>query len=101
MSTHCRCRHCRTRRALPRHPDTYKILPPCRVCGRRSYHVDQWMQKRDVAAMLCTCGGSGAYVNPRGQAWPHQRGAVYCWKRRDGSDRYPGDPDFRHPEMDR
>lgn len=29
----CRCRKCRARRTLKRHPLEYKIPPPCRSCG--------------------------------------------------------------------
>lgn len=96
---HCRCRHCRTRCVLPQSPAEMKRLPRCRVCGRRNYHVDRWMNARDTACTVCTCGGSGAYVNARGVAWPHRRGSLFCHWRPDGSGRYPGDPDFQHPEM--
>ena len=94
MRYHCRCRACRTRRVLPKHPEHYDRLPQCRVCGKRNYHVDKWMNRRNVKAMTCTCNGSGAYH------YPHRRGSPFCWYRADGTDRYPGDPDFKHPQME-
>lgn len=112
MRYHCRCRYCRTRRVLPKHPEHYDRLPPCRVCGKRQhrpkgkklpmpiFRLDKWMNERDTKATACTCGGSGVYVNPRWGNFPHRRGSLFCWYRVDGSDRYPGDPDFRHPEME-
>lgn len=94
MRYHCRCRNCRTRRVLPKHPEHYRTLPQCRVCNTRDYHVDKWMNARDTKSMTCTCNGSGAYH------YPHRRGSPFCWFRPDGTGRYPGDHDFKHPQME-
>ncbi|WP_304991950.1 hypothetical protein [Burkholderia plantarii] len=40
-----------------------------------------------------TCGCSGYW-------FPHRRGSLYCWHRVDGTDRYPGDPDFADRNYD-
>ncbi|MDT9046451.1 MULTISPECIES: hypothetical protein [Enterobacteriaceae] len=53
------------------------------------------MNARDTTAMACTCGGSGAYH------YPHRRGSPFCWYRADGTDRFPGDPDLKHPQMEK
>lgn len=31
----------------------------------------------------------------------HRRGSRFCWYRKDGTPRYPGDPDFQHPAMEK
>lgn len=92
--THVRCRKCRARRVLPRHPERYAgRLPVCRSpgCGSRDYVADKWMNERNTSprgtrAMGCTCAGYW---------FTHRRGSLFCWYRSDGSDRLPGDPDFK------
>lgn len=90
---HCRCRKCRTRRVLPKHPDEYARgrLPSCEVCGARDYHPDKWMNARDTSKTSCTCAGYW---------FPHRKGSLFCWYRDDGSDRYPGDSDFMDRNME-
>ncbi|WAX22826.1 hypothetical protein MAJJADAN_00064 [Pseudomonas phage Amjad_SA] len=73
MKTHARCRQCRARRVLSRHPDAYRTLPRCRNCGARDYHADKWMNERNVKAMTCHCSGHGP-----GYHYPHRRGALWC-----------------------
>lgn len=87
---HVRCRRCEARKVLRRHPDQYEIQPKC-GCGHRSYRVDAWMMKRDTRAMACTCAGYWFW---------HRQGSLFCWKRADGSDRFPGDADFRDRWME-
>lgn len=97
MRYHVRCRKCQARRVLSKHPDDYKIFPVCRSpgCGSVSYRIDKWMMERNTSvhgpkALGCNCQGypwSGA-------GGVHQKGSKYCWFRRDGTPRYPGDPDF-------
>lgn len=43
------------------------------------------MQNRNTSKMACTCGGY--------HFW-HRMGSLYCWKRKDGTERLPGDEDF-------
>lgn len=88
---HCRCRRCRARKVLRRHPDGYTRQPQCRVCGQRDFVVDAWMMKRDTHAAACTCGGY--------HFW-HRMGSKHCWHRADGSDRLPGDADFIDRNME-
>ena len=88
---HCRCRTCRARVVLRRPPDQYRKAPQCRVCGKRDYHADRWMNRRDTRGMACTCAGYW---------FIHRRGSLFCWYRPDGSGRYPGDADFYHRDME-
>ena len=67
MKTHCRCRKCRTRRVLKRHPETYVTQPKCRHCGARDFAADKWMNERKV--VTCTCDG---YKHI------HQLGSTHC-----------------------
>jgi hypothetical protein len=113
MRFHCRCRHCRTRRVLKQHPDTYTVVPQCRVCSRRyftrknklvvsTFVVDKWMQERTKKnrAMGCMCTG---------YKWPgmmtgamHRRGSKQCWYRANGDQRAYGDADyFMDPDIER
>ncbi|WP_321967038.1 hypothetical protein [Burkholderia cepacia] len=88
---HVRCRKCEKRRVLRKHPDLYIKSPPqCESpgCDSRSYRVDKHMQERDTRAMGCFCSG----YNFGGIM--HRRGSKYCWYRKDGTVRVPGDSDF-------
>lgn len=58
MSTYSvRCRHqaCRHRRVVRTHPDDYKVVPKCALCGhRKGWRIEgRAYNKRD----LCDCGG--------------------------------------------
>ncbi|MBR8027804.1 hypothetical protein KDX27_22630 [Burkholderia cenocepacia] len=88
---HVRCLHCEARRCLPRLLSQYVRPPRCRVCGKRLYRVDRWMNQRDTRKMRCDCSGYW---------FPHRRGSLFCWLRSDGSERYPGDPDFADRNYD-
>ena len=84
---HVRCRCCRARRVLPRHPERYvRALPRCSSCGARAWAADKWMNNRPTGKLGCICGGYW---------FKHRKGSLYCWHRVDGSDRLPGDYDFR------
>jgi hypothetical protein len=89
---HCRCRHCDARRVLTLHPEKYdrRSYPPCRKCKKKNYRIDRWMTNRDTTAARCDCA---AYH------FPHRRGSLYCWHRKDGSDRLPGHVDFWTRDM--
>lgn len=67
MKTHCRCRKCRTRRVLKRHPETYATQPKCSHCGARDFHADKWMNERKT--VTCHCDG---------YHFPHQIGSTGC-----------------------
>lgn len=98
MRYHVRCRRCQARRVLSKHPDEYKIIPVCRSigCGSTSYRVDTWMMNRNTStigqnALGCNCGG----YPWTGAGGVHRKGSTYCWYRKDGTPRYPGDSDFK------
>lgn len=81
---HCRCRKCDARKVLKYHPDTYDVQPQCK-CGARNFRIDKWMNNRDTSKTVCTCAGY--------HFW-HRMGSLYCWHRKDKTERFPGDPDF-------
>lgn len=87
MGYHCRCRVCQARQVKPRHPDEYLRGPRCRQCGRvNTLRVDKWANNRWRWEKTCTCGG---------YHFPHRMGSRWCHYRKDGTDRLPGDPDFK------
>lgn len=88
---HVRCRHCQRRRCLPRLLSDYETPPACRTCARRDYRVDKWMNRRNTTLACCSCAGYW---------FPHRRGSLFCWHRADGTNRYPGDPDFADRNYD-
>ncbi|MDR6445572.1 hypothetical protein J2794_001663 [Paraburkholderia terricola] len=88
---HVRCCHCATRRCLRKHPDQFASLPRCSVCGRRTYRLDRWMNRRDTTKTRCDC---------EGYWFPHRRGSLFCWYRSDGTGRFPGDTDFADRNYD-
>lgn len=94
---HVRCRHCETRRVLRQHPDKYEVIPQCRVCGRRNFRVDAWMNKRNTRAMACMCSGYAWAGNMTGAM--HRKGSKQCWYRADGSRREYGDADYFKPDF--
>ncbi|ORC47122.1 hypothetical protein B2G74_24405 [Burkholderia sp. A27] len=88
---HVRCRQCATRRCLRKHPDQFARLPRCSVCGRRTYRLDRWMNRRDTTKTRCDC---------EGYWFPHRRGSLFCWHRSDGTGRFSGDTDFADRNYD-
>jgi hypothetical protein len=79
-------------------PDDYYRLPTCENCGAQDYRIDRWMNSRDTAASKCDCAG---YVVMTHRApWPHRIGSPYCWFRKDGTQRMPGDNDFKDYQME-
>ena len=69
MKTHCRCRTCRTRRVLKRHPETYLTQPKCAHCGARNFTADKWMNERKNKKHTCHCDG---------YHFPHRSGSLGC-----------------------
>jgi hypothetical protein len=51
----CRCRSCRARRTLAKHPEAYIREPRC-ACGG-SYRVDNYRLKSEHKRAGCTCSG--------------------------------------------
>lgn len=112
---HCRCRHCDTRRVLPKHPDEYKVIPQCRVCGKRTFkpkrakvavpifRVDGWMNRRTAMnrSLGCMCSGYKEWEGNITGAM-HRKGSLRCWFRADGTQRTYGDSDyFIDPDIER
>jgi hypothetical protein len=79
-------------------PDLMTRLPKCASCGAADYRVDGWMNRRDTRAMSCDCAG---YVHLTGRIFPHRRGSPYCWFRKNGTQRQPGDDDFKDARLER
>lgn len=76
MKTHTRCQQCRARRALPKHPDEYRILPKCRVCGHRGFTVDAYRMAGKDKTTTC-------HLDCR--HYPHRLGSSVCNLNKDGS----------------
>lgn len=70
-----RCRHyaCRHRRVTETHPDEYKVIPKCPVCGNRK----GWrIEHRDYNKRgLCHCDGP---LSPEGEHFPHRKTHPMC-----------------------
>jgi hypothetical protein len=104
------------------HPDKYKVVPQCRVCGKRYVYVDKrgrftkpgdgvrqpvfrvdgWMNRRTSMnrAMGCMCSGYRWPGNMTGAM--HRRGSLRCWYRSNGDQRAFGDFDYYvDPEIER
>jgi hypothetical protein len=95
---HVRCRKCETRHVFKMMPDEYRRIPSCRSCGEKSFRIDRWMNTRDTKATACSCNG---YVVLTHRApWPHRIGSPYCWYRKDGTQRMPGDADFKDYQLE-
>lgn len=50
MKTHCRCRHCRARKKLNRHPLEYLVQPRC-SCGARNWIMDAYRHRVELEQM--------------------------------------------------
>jgi DNA-directed RNA polymerase subunit RPC12/RpoP len=79
-------------------PDEYYRTPRCESCGAQSYRIDAWMNSRDTRTTACTC--SGYVMLTHRPPWPHRIGSPYCWFRKDGTQRMPGDADFKDYELE-
>jgi hypothetical protein len=101
---HVRCRKCDARRVLRAHPDLLAVrqIPKC-ACGVKDWRADKWMNRRNTSpyggGMGCNCGGYVALTNTVG--WPHRQGSPYCYFRKDGTQRMPGDADFKDALLER
>lgn len=95
----CSKESCRARHVFPKHPDEYIRPRKCDRCGGTRFRVVRDRAK-DRCATLCDCGGY-QFVGPRtnGNA-PHRKGSRFCWYRKDGTPRKPGDPDFEDPNYE-
>lgn len=94
---HVRCRKCEARRVFPMRPDEYLRVPACHSCSSKSWRIDSWMNKRNTRKTSCSCSG---YVHMTRREWPHRKGSKYCWYRKDGTQRMPGDADFNDFQLE-
>lgn len=105
---HVRCRVCQARKVLKMNPEQYyrfnvkrgefvSRAPKCDSCGANDYRVDGWMNRRNTSATTCNCVG---YVHMTRREWPHRIGSLYCWNRADGTQRMPGDADFKDFQLE-
>lgn len=51
MKTHSRCRHCKARKKLNKHPLEYRIQPRCHNCGARNWQRDEYRHRVEVPQM--------------------------------------------------
>jgi len=72
QSTACRCRKCRARRTLKRHPDNYIKIPRC-YCGSNEWVVDAYRMNKEYLiwrSEKCDCPG---------YSFPHRRTGGWCF----------------------
>lgn len=95
FNVRCSRETCKARDHFAKHPDEYLRPRKCRCCGGTKFRVDLTHMKRNKALQGegCKCAG---YL------WdcPHTIGSPYCWYRKDGTQRMPGDPDFQDRDYD-
>ena len=76
------------------HPDDYVRRPKCKFCSMKGKPVylkpDSYMNNR----VLPVCN-AGCYH------FPHRQGSRYCFFRKNGERKQPGDPDWFDPQEDR
>lgn len=82
MSTYSiRCRHkaCRHRRVVRTHPDEYKVVPRCPMCGsRKGWRIEQRAYNKRG---LCHCSGPDM---AEGRHFPHRTTHPLCDNNPDG-----------------
>lgn len=80
MICHARCRQCRARRKLSKHPEEYRTQPQCQ-CGARDWAPDKYRKdvelpqiRRGIGRYVrCGCAGHALVLT-----YPHRRGSVWC-----------------------
>lgn len=92
----CSRKSCQARKVLNKHPLDYKILPVCDNCGGTKFRIDWSRMRQDHKRDSCNCAG---------YQWSafggvHRKGSKFCWFRKDGTQRMPGDADFNDPTYD-
>jgi hypothetical protein len=95
----CSKEACRARHVFDKHPDEYQRPRKCKCCGGTKFRIVK-NRFKDRCATLCTCMGYRW-----GDAWtgsnaPHNRGSRFCYYRKDGTLRMPGDADFEDPNYE-
>lgn len=85
----CSRETCRLRYTVKLEPLNFK----CRKCGNEKYRLDKTAMARDNAKMSCLCTGY-KWGDDRTSKAPHRKGSRQCHYRKDGTQRFPGDPDY-------
>lgn len=95
---HVRCSRdkCRARDVFAKHPDDYRTPRKCACCGGTKFCIIKDIIKHS-GHIDCTCGGYRWGGNWTANPPPHRRGSRFCWFRRNGTQRMPGDADFDDP----
>lgn len=77
MKTHCRCRNCRHRKKLPKHPDEYRRQPKCQQCGAKDWARDEYRHQVELAQIY---GKLGRYRVCHADCFhhPHRMGSDGC-----------------------
>ena len=76
MKTHCRCRHCRARKKLNKHPLEYRVQPRCQ-CGARDWLKDEYRHRIELKQMLLGLGHYGTCYADCFH-FPHRVGSTGC-----------------------
>jgi hypothetical protein len=72
-SVRCKNSKCRHRRVTKKHPDDYKVVPKCAICGlRNGWRIEGREYNR---RNTCPCGGPTAC---KGQEFPHNTTHPLC-----------------------
>jgi hypothetical protein len=76
MKTHCRCRNCRSRKKLNKHPLEYRVQPGCQ-CGARDWIKDEYRHRVELPQMRRK---AGRYVVCYADCFhhPHRMGSTGC-----------------------
>lgn len=69
----CRCSKCKTRKTLPRRPETYVQAPKCWNCKNRKWFIDSYRVSKNPkdSGEVCCCAGR---ILPHRKA---QKGCIY------------------------
>jgi hypothetical protein len=73
-----RCRHkaCRHRRVMKKHPDEYKKVPKCPMCGNsKGWRIENRAYNKRG---LCHCSGPDMVATGSRQHFPHRVTHPYC-----------------------
>lgn len=76
MKTHCRCRNCRARKKLRKHPLEYRTQPRCQ-CGARDWLRDEYRHRVELEQMR---NRRGRYQPCHADCFhfPHRMGSAGC-----------------------
>lgn len=99
FNVRCSKEACKMRAVFSKHPDDYKVPRKCDGCGGTKFRVIKNMV-RERCAVTCDCAGYKWGDNHTASRPPHRRGSRFCYYRKDGTLRMPGDADFEDPNYE-